>query len=83
MSEIIRKLSVIIAVVALSACQPSTKESTQRFEMPKELADCKIFTMSDSIGSMVRVVRCPAMETITTCHKRGKSTMCNSVVTGD
>tara|TARA_B100000073_G_C23723299_1_gene568386 strand:- start:1881 stop:2111 length:231 start_codon:yes stop_codon:yes gene_type:complete len=58
-------LFLILTVLFLSACTPSHKNKTQSFSLPPELADCKVFMLSNDIGSSIYVTRCPNSTTNT------------------
>lgn len=58
-------LILTLTVLFLSACTPSHKDKTQSFSLPPELADCKIFTLSNDIGTSIYVTRCPNSTTTT------------------
>lgn len=49
----------------LVACTPSHKNDTSSFSLPPELADCKVFKLSNDIGSIIYVTRCPNSSTHT------------------
>jgi hypothetical protein len=52
-------VAVPVALVALAACTPSANEDTTSWTIPEGLKDCKIFRMSDSVGTVLYVMRCP------------------------
>jgi hypothetical protein len=60
--------------LALTGCYTANyEENTGKYKMPKELEDCKIYTLQgEGIAPAIKVVRCPT-ET-TTSYKHGKAT---------
>jgi hypothetical protein len=57
----------------LVACQ-ETEESTNQYNLPAELKDCKIHSVGRKDGgSSIIVVRCPNSNT-TTAYRNGKRT---------
>jgi len=67
-----KKLIMALVVVCLVGCEKSTKEISGTFNMPEELKDCKMYSLSDGVSS-VYVVRCP-QSSISTTYNCGKTT---------
>lgn len=59
-------LTILLVALLLSACDPETTPAERKFDIPKELSDCKFFRMKDTIGNVVLVVRCPLSATSAT-----------------
>lgn len=70
-----KKLFVtIVCTFALVGCfNQNSVELTSKFNIPKELSDCKIYFVGTNRGSGLTVVRCPNSST-TTSYKQGKAT---------
>lgn len=66
-----KKLFIVLAVLALSACDASTKEKTNDFIMPKGMEDCQVYRMSDGNTTM-NVVVCKGATTSTN-YRVGKN----------
>ena len=64
-----KKLLFVVLVMLLAGCTPSAKELNFPV-MPEELADCKVFRLSNSSGNIITVARCPNSVTTT---KSGKA----------
>mgnify|MGYP000395051724 CR=1 FL=1 len=56
---------LIFTILFLSACTPTHKNKTNTFVLPEELADCKIFSLSNTNGTTIFVTRCPNSTTNT------------------
>jgi hypothetical protein len=66
-----KQLIIIALAFSVLGCEADYKDSTNKFSMPPELSDCKIYDLSKSNGSQITVVRCPFSST-TTVHQDGK-----------
>lgn len=61
-----KQLIIALVGLAVAACQPSTKEVSADFRIPKGLEDCSFYEMSPSgLKATVMVVRCPQSDTAT------------------
>ena len=71
-----KKLIIAFLMVGFIGCEKSTEEISGTFNMPEELKDCKMYSLSNGVSS-VKVVRCPQSSTSTTynCGKTTCSTM--------
>lgn len=65
-------LAIVLAVVALSGCEPSAKEVVMEV-MPKALEDCNVYEIKDRYNVTIRVMRCPNSTTSTNYTTGGKS----------
>jgi hypothetical protein len=65
---------ILLLSLALTGCYSANyEESTGSYKMPKELEDCKIYTLQgEGITPAIKVVRCPSQTT--TNYKHGKAT---------
>jgi hypothetical protein len=65
---------ILLLSLALTGCYSANyQETTGSYKMPKELEDCKIYTLqAEGWDPAIKVVRCPT-ET-TTSYKHGKAT---------
>lgn len=83
MKTFIKYLTVVFLVFTVIGCNIRTEERTNAFNVPKELSDCKIYSLgtngSDNIAQIITVVRCPNSST-TTDYKSGKSTRSATVL---
>lgn len=72
--------TIVLLSLVLSACSDSY--NTMDFPVvPEELKDCKFFSVSNSSGSHLKVVRCPNSQTSTT-YIEGKVTKTTVVIDG-
>lgn len=65
-------LAIILAVVALSGCEPSAKEVVMEV-IPKALEDCRLYELKSRSGEYIKVMRCPNSTTSTNFTTGGKS----------
>lgn len=65
-----------LVAIILSGCDSEPTDATNRFNLPKELSDCKIFYVSN-----LTIVRCPNSSTATT-HLQGKVQTTTVVIDG-
>lgn len=71
----------LILCLLVTACNPSTKESTEDYVLPQELKDCKVYRMSNG-QSVMRALVCPHANTANT-YQCGKNTCSMSTITGE
>ena len=57
------KKLILLLCVALSACDKKTTEIGDRYVLPKELSDCKVFRLSDDGVGEITAMRCPNSST--------------------
>lgn len=67
-------------VVVLTACSNGYEQLTYPV-VPDELKDCKFYSISNSSGGNLRVVRCPNSQTSTT-YSTGKTQTTSVVIDG-
>lgn len=78
MKHFVYLLLSTLLVIGLSACSNSAKE-VDFPAMPKELADCKIYYLTNDDGDRIYITRCPDSST-STQFKQGKQTLNSAVV---
>ena len=71
-------LATSFFLVACSPGSPASEERTGFTEMPKELADCRIFAVSDGIR-VLYITRCGFSVTTTWNQQNGKITSTENV----
>lgn len=78
------KLFVLFLILTLSACSKETTNISEKYQLPNELSDCKIYRMIAEGGSSLTLVRCPNSSTTTDYTERsGKSTNYRSITVID
>lgn len=80
------KLVIVILTLILTACSKETKNISERYQLPKELSDCKVYSMRAEGGFNITLVRCPNSSTTTSyTRSSGKSSSrySNTVVEND
>lgn len=65
------KLLLISAMIVLAGCTPSAKQIFPEV-LPDGLTDCKFYSITDSNGLTMRIVRCPN-SSVSTKWKSGKT----------
>ncbi len=63
------KLNLVITLglaLAITGCEPETKDIKGRYLVPEELIDCSFNYLYGSDGAALKVVRCPNSSTSTT-----------------
>lgn len=74
------RLSAMLGVLLIAGCSDSAKE--MRFSaMPAELADCRVYYVTNSDGAAMTVVRCPLSAT-TAQVRSGKTTRTTVTIDG-
>lgn len=74
-----KKLLIILFTVSLIGCTASSRvPSTDEFNIPAELQDCKIIKLTDKYGVDYTVFRCPA--STTTTHVNTKHPIRSTVI---
>lgn len=66
------KLVIVILALMLNACSKETKNISERYQLPEELRDCKVYRMRAEGGNVITLVRCPNSST-TTSYTRSNS----------
>lgn len=68
------KIVIFILTLILTACSKETKNISERYQLPDELSDCRVYRMRAEGGNVITLVRCPNSST-TTSYRRsnGKS----------
>ncbi|WP_354734553.1 hypothetical protein [Acinetobacter nosocomialis] len=77
-----KKALFALAVLFLAGCKPETSDETNKFVLPPELKDCRVYDLYSSTGASVTAVRCPNSSTSTE-YRVGKSTRTSIVVDGE
>lgn len=72
MSNRMGKAALLLVAFMLVGCEPETKESSRKFDIPPALSDCRFYDMNDTNVRRVLVVRCPHSDT-STSYRSGKS----------
>ena len=54
-----KSLLVLAIAVLLVACEPETKDVTDKFLVPEEFSDCVFKRMGSTEGIIITIVRCP------------------------
>lgn len=68
----IGKYIAVTALILLAACDASTSEKTNKYVLPEELKDCRVYRMQGSgAEGALTIVRCPNSEVTT--QSGGKS----------
>ena len=67
-----KKLILLVAVLFLTACEPSTSEQTGKYKLPKALEDCSIFELGSGDGALITAMRCPNSTTSATTQGKRK-----------
>ena len=62
----------VLAAIGLVACQPSSRELSYDFRLPKELNHCEIHKLSNGKMTVLYVVHCPNATTTTSFDANGK-----------
>jgi hypothetical protein len=76
-------MKYLLALVILSSCSPSSKQSTSYTSLPEELKDCKIFYISNGFNELT-VVRCPNSDTaVEYTEQCGKTRCSRSTIVSD
>ena len=75
-----RTTIILCAMFLLGGCSDASKE-LKFAAMPKELADCKVFRVTNANGEGMTVARCPN-STATTSVQSGKTQAVSIVVDG-
>lgn len=73
------KLLLTVALVLLIIGCSNTENTTSRYKLPNELKDCSFYRMSDNIGIILDVVRCPNSNTSAT-YRSGKTNITTTVI---
>lgn len=69
------KLFLIAAIFLVVGCSKSTKNVSEKYELPEGLTDCTVYYMTGENARSLTVVRCPNSSTTTRySFKSGKST---------
>ena len=83
---VMKKLLLIPLLVMLPSCENSTKNITNNYALPPELADCSINYLKSTIEHNITVVRCPNSSTISSsvqnCGKGCTTTRNVTVIDG-
>lgn len=66
-----KKLSIIAALLLVSACTPSYESGEGKFLLPPELNHCQVYKLRGSSSETVIVVSCPDRNTVGS-SKQGK-----------
>lgn len=66
-----KKLSIIAALLLVSACTPSYESGEGKFLLPPELGHCNVYRLRGSSAESVIVVSCPDRNTLSS-SKQGK-----------
>lgn len=68
-------LGVLFIGFVLAGCSASTENRTNLYQMPPEMADCKVFKLEgDGLTKTLYVVKCPKSTTTTQWEEsQGKS----------
>lgn len=76
----IRLLLLLLACLAIMACDPETTDMTGHYKLPPELQKCKIFEMEGN-PRILYVVQCPSFVSTGWDAKNGKTTIHHSTTT--
>lgn len=76
------KYLIVVLAFVLSACSNSY-EPMDFPQMPPELKDCKVYLLSNSGGTQIKVVYCPGKSTTTSTYAEGKHNSYSAVITED
>ena len=83
---VMKKLLLIPLLVALTSCENSSKNITDYYVLPPELADCSINYLKSTIENNITVVRCPNSSTVSSsvqsCGKGCATTRNVTVIDG-
>lgn len=72
---------IFISLMLFGCGDPETHEATNRFVLPEELKDCKVYSLTHNQMNWITVMRCPNSVTSTT-YVEGKTTKSSIVVDG-
>ena len=64
-------LVISLALFGLTGCDPTAKDDTYSWKLPKGLEDCTIYKLRDTKANGMNVMRCPLSQT--TSNIGGKS----------
>lgn len=67
-----KKSIILLAGFFLTSCTPSHKDAKEFFDLPTELSDCIVVELSNTIGSVYTVFRCPLSDTTTVSSGKSK-----------
>jgi len=73
------KYIVMLLLVGLVGCKPDAEERVYSV-LPEELKDCRFFRLSDEIGNVITVARCP--NSSTTVKMQNKQSTTSVVIDG-
>lgn len=55
----------VVVLVAITGCDPTHKNITQKYELPEPLKNCSVYVMYHNRGADITVVHCPNSDTTT------------------
>lgn len=67
-----KKFLLVLAVLALAGCDARTKELTNKFILPEELKECKVYALQADGGNGMYAMVCPN-STVSTSVQEGKT----------
>lgn len=68
-------LLTVAVLVAITGCDPTHKNISQKYKLPKPLKNCSVYKLGNTRGEDITVVHCPNSDTTTKTSGKSSKTV--------